>query len=477
MLIHEAVAARAAADPDAVAVVWHDVSISYGELVATASGYAGELAAAGVGPGDVVPVLLPRSPALVATLLGLLACGAAYGALDARWPQARVRAVLDQLDPPVVVGKVPGDRPSWLPPDDVPVAVQPNLRLAEDAAATLFATSGTTGTPKAVLSPHRATTRLFRDGPLTFGPGWSMPLTAPLPWDAATLELWGMLTTGGTSVLADEGYFLPERLAALVATSGVNAVWLTASVFNLFVEEDLECFTGLRQVITGGERLSVPHVARFLARHPDIALYNGYGPVESCVFATLHRITPADCALKSGIPLGSPVPGTDLLVCSDDDVLPTGETGEIVIAGEGLAIGYHRDPELTAAKFTTIAGRRCYRTGDVGRLDAHGVLHFAGRADRQVKIRGYRVEPAEIEQVALAVPGVRAAAAVPVPGALSGYDRLALFFTAAAELPDLRALLADRLPPHLLPDVTVRVDALPLNGNGKLDTAALLDRL
>lgn len=477
MLIHGAVAAHAAARPDAVAIRHDGVSVSYRELETTASGHAAELAEHGVGPGSVVPVSLPRSPALVASLLAVLKCGAAYAALDARWPQARISAVLDLLDPPVVVGAVPGRHPNWSPSEAAPRDARPFPQVTEDAAATLFATSGTTGAPKTVLSPHRATTRLFRDGPLSFGPGWAMPQAAALPWDAASLELWGMLTTGGTVVLTDGGYFLPDRLADLVARAGVNAAWLTSSVFNLFVEEDLGSFAGMRQVMTGGERLSVPHVARFLARHPDIALYNGYGPVESCVFATMRKITSADCELDDGIPLGTPVPGTEILVCDGDTVLPPGETGEIVVAGDGLAIGYYRDPESTAAKFGDVAGRRCYRTGDLGRLDPDGLLHFGGRADRQVKIRGYRVEPAEVEQTALRIPGVRSAAAVPVPGALSGYDRLALFYTADADLPDLRTVLAGRLPLHLVPDVTRRVDVFPLSANGKLDSAALLGQL
>lgn len=288
------------------------------------------------------------------------------------------------------------------------------LRLPEpadgSAPAAVFFTSGTTGTPKAVVSPHRATTRLFGpDSFADFGPGRVMSQTAPVSWDAFGLELWGMLTTGGTAVLPDGGYFLPDDLAELVTGTGLDTVWLTAALFNLFVDEDPDCFTGLRQVLTGGERMSVPHARTFLARHPDITLLNGYGPVECCVFVTTHRVRPADCEAGHGIPLGTAVPGTGIHVLDGATAVPPGTLGEICVSGEGLADGYLGDEAATAAGFTTFdpggGPRRIYRTGDLGRLDDEGVLHFHGRADRQVKISGHRVEPAETEAAPCACGG------------------------------------------------------------------------
>ncbi|MFE3252943.1 amino acid adenylation domain-containing protein, partial [Streptomyces sp. NPDC059209] len=458
-LIHEAVASQARLRPDATALVFEGRSVGYRTLDLAAEAYAVELGRLGVGPGQLVPVLLPRSPRLVAVILAVLRLGAAYAALDPKLPADRLRTVLGMLAPPVVVGPSPtvnasagtdtASRTVWSPPDEelseaavrapapgspetAPAASAEAEAMDAAAPATVFFTSGTTGTPKGVLSPHRATTRLFGpDGFADFGPGRVMAQAAPVSWDAFTLELWSMLTTGGTVVLLDSDYFLPDDLAELVRSTGLDTVWLTAALFNLFVDEDPDCFTGLRQVLTGGERLSAPHIRSFLARHPGITLLNGYGPVECCVFVTTHRIRPADCEAEYGIPLGTAVPGTAIHILDGAREVPPGALGEICVSGEGLADGYLGNERATAESFATFdpgtGPRRIYRTGDLGRLDSDGVLHFHGRADRQIKIAGHRVEPAETETAALRLPGIRECAVLPVAGGSGAFERLAMY--------------------------------------------------
>ncbi|MFJ6823217.1 amino acid adenylation domain-containing protein [Streptomyces niveus] len=530
-LIHEAVARQARLRPDATALVFAGRRVNYRTLDLAAEAYAARLGRLGVGPGRRIPVLLPRSPQLVAVLLAVLKRGAAYAALDPKLPADRLRTVLDMLAPPVVVGPsgaqdVDG-RAVWAPPaeelseaagrapdtgsphDTADTPERDGAEAVDGAApATVFFTSGTTGTPKGVLSPHRATTRLFGpDSFADFGPGRVMPQAAPVSWDALTLELWSMLTTGGTVVLVDGDYFLPDDLAELVESTGLDTVWLTAALFNLFVDEDPDCFTGLRQVFTGGERLSAPHVRAFLARHPGITLLNGYGPVECCVFVTTHRIRPADCEAEYGIPLGTPVPGTAIHVLDGDTEVPPGALGEICVSGAGLADGYLGNERATGMSFTTFDSpgtgpTRIYRTGDLGRLDSDGTLHFHGRADRQIKISGHRVEPAETEAAALRLPGVRECAVLPVAGESGAYERLALFYTAqpldgtggteavggtaggtadstaddAVPEPDtVRKSLAAVLPRAQVPDEVRRLRSFPRTPNGKIDTVALLD--
>jgi non-ribosomal peptide synthetase component F len=333
----------------------------------------------------------------------------------------------------------------------------------------VFFTSGTTGEPKGVLSPHRATTRLFRGGSFArFGPGRVMPVAAPVAWDAFALELWGMLTTGGTAVVFGEDMMVTEDLRELVAVDGVDTAWLPTTLFNFFVEEDISCFGGLRQLVIGGERLSPTHVRAFLDRHPSTTLVNGYGPVESCVFVTTRTVRPEDCDLPGGIPIGAPVPGSAVHLRQDSEQVPAGAVGEICVAGDGLAVGYLADPEATATAFITAVvdgvPTRLYRTGDLGIRAADGVLHFLGRADRQVKIFGHRVEPAELEVAATRIPGVRAARAVPVPGPDGGYEHLALFYTADLGDPppprSVRRSLAASLPHYLVPP-TVRLGRVP----------------
>ncbi|MFD5424389.1 amino acid adenylation domain-containing protein, partial [Streptomyces sp. NPDC127084] len=486
-LIHEAVTYQALMRPDAVALVCGTERVSYRRLDALADACAHELIGLGVRPGHVVPVVLPRSRNLVVVLLAILKCGAAYAALDHRWPSERIAAVTGALDTPVVVTRTPGPR-SWDPdafrPDEVSTGGV-RADVPRTAPAAVFFTSGTTGTPKGVVSPHRATTRLFApDGLSGFGPGRVMPQAAPPSWDAFSLELWGMLTTGGTSVIVESDYLLPDGLLDLVKNEGVDTLWLTASLFNLFVDENVDCFSGLTQVLTGGERLSAAHAHAFLSAHPGVALVNGYGPVESCVFVTTHTVTARDCGRPGGVPVGSPVSGTTVHVLDGDTPLESGAEGEICVAGAGLAEGYLGDEQATAACFVTLAidGRptRLYRTGDRGTLDEDGVLHFLGRADRQVKIAGHRVEPAETETAARRLPAVRDCAVIPVPERDGGgYTHLALFYTADGPEGDsgpqtVRASLEAVLPRYLVPTGVHRRPSLPRTLNGKLDHAALL---
>lgn len=498
-LIHQAVARQARERPTAPALVFRGETTTYAELDRTADACAHALLRHGVAAGQVIPVLLPRSPGLVAALLGILRCGAAYTGVDHRWPAERVRSIARRLDPPVLVTdrSLPElDLPVWHPSEASPAEHAPISLPADvdDAApATVFFTSGTTGEPKGVLSPHRATMRLFGPGGLPgFGPGRVMPLLAPVPWDAFSLELWGMLTTGGTSVIVDDDYLLPEGVRAMVRSEGVDTAWFTSSIFNFFVDEDVDCFAGMRQVLTGGERLSVAHVRRFVDRHPGIALVNGYGPVESCVFVSTHAVRPADCDSPNGIPIGRPVAGTEVFLLDEDAPAEEGASGEICVAGDGLALGYLGDPTATEAKFTTIAvdgmPTRIYRTGDVGRRDADGVLHFLGRRDRQVKILGHRIEPGEIETAALRISGIGQCSVVPVPRAHGvGHDRLAMFYTVTGEDTDsgerglepsgVRRSLTALLPRYMVPQTIRAVPSLPRTANGKTDHGALLDSL
>ncbi|KJK43668.1 amino acid adenylation protein [Lentzea aerocolonigenes] len=465
--LHQTVAAIARSRPGAPALTGPRGTTTYAELDRAADALAAGLVTAGVAPGDLVPVVLPRSPELVTALLAVLKTGAAYAALDPGWPPARRREVIGQLGAPLVLDEAhvaapaaPGYRPA---------------RVRGTDACSVFFTSGTTGSPKGVVTTHRATARLFgRDSFARFTSETTMPLAAPVPWDAFSLELWSVLLNGGTSVIVDEPYLSAGALRAGISAHGVNTAWLTSSLFNMIVDEDLDAFAGLTQLMIGGERLSTAHVARFLARHPDVLLLNGYGPVESVVFATTHRITPVDCARPGGIPLGTAVPGTRVTVLASP-----GEEGEICVAGDGLAIGYLGRPELTEEKFPTSAGtgERVYRTGDLGVLDADGLLHFRGRADRQVKIRGHRIEPAEVEAGVLALLPVRSCHVLARRDDTGAATALVAFCVPVRDgdrLTGARDVLTEVLASHLCPAAVVSVAEFPVTGTGKLDEKALL---
>lgn len=508
--LHLAISRIAAEQPDAPAVLGLDGTVlSYARLDRAADAWARELRRRGVRAGDVVPVLMTRSPVLPPVLLAILKCGAAYAALDHRWPDARIADVLAKLGPcPVVLGEDHREAAERLRLD---VWCPPPLRPASDAAdpaeaglgtvglehtdagatACVFFTSGTTGESKGVLSPHSATMRLFDPaGPMPFGPGSVMPLSTYLTWDVAAFELWGMLATGGTCVPVPDDFLTPRAVADLIGVQGVDTLWLTTSLFHLLVTEDIDCFDGLRRLYVGGERMSQEHARTFLHRHPGIEFYNCYGPVEVCMVVTTHRVTLADCEDERGIPLGPAVPHTEILVMDEDRPCETGEPGELCMAGPGVARGYLGDDALTKAKFTEIAvggpdggsrNVRVYRSGDMGVIDERGRHYFLGRTDRQIKLRGHRVELDGIEaEVHAAAPGT-VCAVVALPGASGGYEHLALFYArppdAADPGPDplrLRTALATRLPGYAVPDTVAALDRLPLTVNGKIDYAALV---
>ncbi|MEU7885538.1 amino acid adenylation domain-containing protein [Microbispora bryophytorum] len=488
--LHQTVARLASSRPEAVALVAGPCRVTYGELDRTADAWAALLAHAGVAPGDLVPILLPRSAELVTALLAVLKTGAAYALLDPRWPERRLREVVALLKAPLLVAAdEAGSRlgmPVWRPPAG-PVAPAPDFRpvpVRGEHPCCVFFTSGTTGEPKGVLTPHRATARLFRPGGFArFTAGTVVPLAAPTPWDAFSLELWSVLLNGGVSVVVSEPYLSAQALRDAVRSHGADTVWLTAGLFNTLVDEDPEAFTGLSQVMTGGERLSVPHVRAFLNRHPRVALLNGYGPVENTVFATTHVIGEADCDLPGGIPLGRPVPGTEVHVLDGDRPCAVGEVGEICVAGDGLALRYLGDPALTRAKFADVRvedGRllRVYRTGDLGEWGPDGLLHFRGRADRQVKIRGHRVEPSEVErQVERLLPSVRSCRVLPRRDA-SGAVRDLVAFCVPAELgdplEDALPVLRSALVAYQCPAAVVGVESFPVTDRGKLDERALM---
>ena len=246
------------------------------------------------------------------------------------------------------------------------------------------------------------------------------------------------------------------------------------------VDDDPAQLAGLRQLLTGGEALSVPHVRRALAALPDITLINGYGPTECTTFAATHRIPQDLPADARSVPIGRPINDTVLRVLSPSmAMLPAGLVGELCIGGRGLARGYLQRPDLSAERFVAdpfgAPGERLYRTGDQARWLPDGTIEYIGRIDGQVKIRGHRIETGEVEAALLAHPGIKSCAVVPRTDAAGRLRLVAYLVARGAELPwtTLRQHLADRLPEAMLPAAQVWLEQLPVTTNGKLDRRAL----
>jgi len=341
-------------------------------------------------------------------------------------------------------------------------------------------TSGSTGLPKGVLTPHRAVVRLLHDARFTdVGEGDVMAQFAPLAFDAATFEIWAALLGGAR--LAVHPPRLPggAELGRFLEQEHVTHLWLTAGLFHQLVDDEITAFGGLRQLVAGGDKLSPEHCARLLRAHPGLRLTNGYGPTETTTFATTHDLRPGHPE-NTPVPLGTPVGHTRVYVLTDDlRPAPVGAPGELYIAGAGLARGYLGQGAATAERFVADPygppGTRMYRSGDLARWNPDGTLAFLGRGDGQVKVRGFRVETGEIETALGSHPGVTDA--VVVARADAGRTLLVAYAVVPGHDEDtvtaLRAHLAAALPAHLLPTHHVLLPALPLNANGKVDRAAL----
>jgi amino acid adenylation domain-containing protein len=493
--IHALFEAQAAATPDATAVVFGDHALSYAELDAAANRLAHHLIANGARRGAIVGVCVERDGTLVTALLASLKAGCAYMLLDPTHPDQRLRELLKHAGARLVIttsglaGLLAGSgiTTTYLDTDADTIDRRPATAPGAgaevgpvDPACVMF-TSGSTGLPKGVAAPHRAIVATHTATSYLDHSARQVYLQcSPVPWDAFALEVFSALFHGGTCVLQPGQSPDLARIEELTARHHVTALQLSASLFNVMVDEHSTALGAVHQVMIGGEAASRTHAAAFLAGDQGRVLINGYGPVESMGFTTTHAIVPEDTS-RASIPIGRPVAGKRAYVL-DRRLRPTppGTAGELYVAGHGLADGYVDQHPLTAERFIACPygppGERMYRTGDLARWSAEGILEFLGRADEQVKIRGFRVEPGEVQAALEAAPNVGQAAVI-VREDRPGDQRLVGYAVpaddAAPTARELHAFLRRSLPDYLIPSAFVVMDALPLTPNGKLDRKAL----
>jgi amino acid adenylation domain-containing protein len=488
---------QAAATPDAVAVVADGGRLTYRELDARANRLAHYLRARGVGPETRVGICLDRSLDLVVGVLGIVKAGAAYVPLDPSYPPDRLRFLLADARVAVLLtesrhgGRLPrGCVATTICLDDEWTAIARGPdgpprggALAGNLAYVMY-TSGSTGVPKGVAVPHRAVVRLVL-GTDYFqgGPDEVFLQLAPAAFDASTFEIWGALLTGARLVIAPPGTLSLEEIGRAVREHGVSTLWLTAGLFHLMVDRGLDDLRGLRQLLAGGDVLSVAHVERVLRELPHCRLLNGYGPTESTTFASCHPVVTGD--LLDSVPIGRPIANTRAYVLDGHmGPVPVGVPGELYLGGLGLARGYLGRPGLTAERFVPDPfgpafggelGGRLYRTGDRVRWRADGALEFLGRMDDQIKVRGHRVEPGEVEASLREHPAVRAAVVVARED-IPGEKCLVAYLVPeqpALGVSELRTFLHQRLPDFLVPSAFVLLEELPLSASGKVDRRLL----
>ncbi|MEU3741535.1 amino acid adenylation domain-containing protein [Streptomyces sp. NPDC032198] len=492
-MVTELIAARVESTPGAVAVEG-ERTLSYGELWAESGQWAAYLTALGVGRGDRVAVVMERSPDLVALLLGVWRVGAAYLPVDAGSPAARIAFVIEDAAPAVVL--CTRESRGVLPQNAaVRVVDDPRVRAAiaagdgrdvrmlvgEQDMAYVMYTSGSTGVPKGVAVPHGSVAALVGENGWAVGPDDAVLMHAPHSFDVTLFEVWVPLAAGGRVVIAGPGVVDGRQVREHVR-NGVTALHVTAGSFRVMAEESPDCFTGLREVLTGGDVVPPGSVARVREACPDVTVRHLYGPTETTLCATWHVLRPGDKA-DSVLPIGRPLPRRQAFVLDAElRPVPVGTVGELYVAGPSLAQGYWNRYGPTAERFVACPyapGERMYRTGDLVRESDTGELLFAGRADSQVKVRGFRVELGEVEAALAAHPAV-AQAVVVAREDRQGERRLVGYVV--PEDPrtpqdlDPRAVrdtIAETLPEYMVPAAVLTLDSLPVTRNGKVDREAL----
>ncbi|GAA3463929.1 amino acid adenylation domain-containing protein [Saccharothrix longispora] len=474
--------------PDAVAVVADGTGeeLTYAELADRSDRVAAWLRAHGVGPEVPVGVCLERGVDLAVAVLGLLKAGGAYLPLDPDWPDARLRAVVAEARPGVVLVST-GTRGRAVGDDTADVAtaaahdaagwVRPDVPGA--CAAFVVFTSGSTGMPKGAVNTLDGLANRLRAmaGAIPLGPADVVVQKTPIGFDVAVPELLGPLVAGARLVFAvPGGHRDPDYLVDLFARRGVTRTHFVPSMLRAFLGSGV---TGarvpaLRHVQCSGEELSAALAADFTAAFPDTALHNAYGPAETAVEVTHHRVD----GVAGRLPIGGPLPGVRLLVLDRHGrPAPLGVPGELHIAGVHTGRGYLGRPRLTAAAFVPHeGGARLYRSGDLARWNDDGTLTFLGRRDHQVKIRGQRVEPEEVEHVLRGHPAVTDATVVVRSDPTGSAQLVAYVVPAGPDAPgvdEVRRFAGERLPAVMVPSRVVPLERLPVNANGKVDRAAL----
>ncbi|WP_258187276.1 non-ribosomal peptide synthetase [Variovorax sp. WS11] len=486
--VHRHFEAQVRRTPEAIALRFGTVALSYDALNRRANRLAHRLMAQGVGIETRVGIAAERSVEMVVGLLGILKAGGAYVPLDPDLPAERLVHMLDDsgigllLTQAHLRERLPArEAVRVLALDealqDEGAEHDPAVALDGENLVYVIYTSGSTGRPKGAANRHRALTNRLAWGQR------HQPLSAedvvlqktPFSFDISFWEFFWPLSVGATLALAaPHDHRDPARLVALIAQYRITTIHFVPSMLQAFLaHEGARSCTGLRRIVCSGEALSAELQARVFETLPRVTLHNLYGPTEAAI-----EVSAWDCRDEGAltVPIGRPIANLDLHVLDADlHRVPRGVAGELHLGGEGLARGYWDRAALTAERFVASPfgdGGRLYRSGDLVRWRADGQIEYLGRVDHQVKIRGFRIELGEVEARLLDQPGVREAVVVAQEDAQGA--RLVAYVAGEALAADaLRRQLGAVLPDYMVPSVVMLLDRLPLNTNGKVDRKAL----
>jgi amino acid adenylation domain-containing protein len=497
-LIHELFEEQVDRSPNAVAVLCEEQLYTYAEINIRANKLAWYLNRRGVGNGDYVPILMPRSRQMLVAQLAVLKSGGVYVPVDPKLPVERqkfiirdcgARLILVEQSGGELLDKIPAQyincTEEALSLEEMP-SENLGLQGTPPPPAYVMYTSGSTGVPKGVIVPHRAVNRLvINNNYAQIQPSDCVAHCSNPAFDASTFEVWGALLNGAKVLIVPQKVVLEAAsFADLLRQQHVTILWLTVGLLTQYIEALRTVFHRLRYLITGGDVVEPGLIRQVIRTSPPRYLLNAYGPTECTTFSSTYLIEKVDDETKS-LPIGQPISNTQIYILNRHlQPVPIGVAGEVYIGGAGVALGYLNRPELTAERFikdpfSADPHARMYKTGDLGRWRADGNIEYLGRNDHQVKIRGFRIELGEIEAQLVQHPQVKEAVVIARED-IPGEKRLVAYVVShptgsetVTNVEALRVYLKEILPDYMVPSAFVMLESLPLTPNGKLDRRGL----
>lgn len=496
-----------------------DRRMSYGELDSLSNQLARMLKSAGCQKGDRICFAIPKSPAAIVAIMGILKADCMHVPIDTSSPAQRVAKVVrasaprfilgvgssanlirevlsqDGVGDDVQIGWMEGSSeisaslaPAFTTDDLSSVSAAPvaSENSASDPAHILF-TSGSTGEPKGVVITHANVIHFVQWATRYFGMTGTDRVSGhpPLHFDLATFDIFGAFAVGAElHLVPPQVSLLPNKLADFIRDSELTQWFSVPSVLNYMAKFDVvkfNDFPALRRLLWCGEVFPTPALIHWMERLPNVSFTNLYGPTEATIASSFYTVPGCPVDSTQSIPIGTACGGEELLVLDEKLApVPSGETGDLYIGGVGLSPGYWRNTKANDAAFISLPnGERVYRTGDLARVGEDGLVYFVGRADTQIKSRGYRIELGEIEAALHACRDLKESAVVAVP--TEGFENylICCAYVSQSDTPigpqEIRRKLADALPPYMLPSQWKSFSELPANGNGKIDRRKIQD--